>query len=77
MMERMQQQEVQVKESRWVEEIPQRWRQPKGEDRTETRKEGKRLRCTLPNGPAWSAERKCIRRKKKASAISSLGSSTG
>ena len=36
MMERwQQQQEVQVKESRWVEEIPQRWKQPKGEDRPE------------------------------------------
>ena len=38
MMERLQQQEVQVKESRWVKEIPQRWRQSKGEDRTEMRK---------------------------------------
>ena len=28
-MERWQQQEVQVKESRWAEEIPQRWTQPK------------------------------------------------
>ena len=32
MMERWQNQEVQVKESRWTEEIPQRWKQPKGED---------------------------------------------
>ena len=24
--------------SRWAEEIPQRWRQPKGEDRTEMKK---------------------------------------
>ena len=40
MMERMQQQEVQVKESRWAEEIAQRWRQPKGEDRTEMIKTG-------------------------------------
>ena len=47
MMERMQQQEVQVKESRWMEETPQRWRQPKGADRTEMRKEEKRLKCTL------------------------------
>ena len=54
MMERMQQQQVQVKESRWMEEIPQRWRQPKGEDRTEMRKEEKRLKCTLLNGSAWS-----------------------
>ena len=35
------QQEVQVKESRWVEETPQRWKQPKGEDRTEMNKIGK------------------------------------
>ena len=62
MMERMQQQEVQVKESRWMEEIPPRWRHPKGEDRTETRKEAKRLRCTLLNGSAWSTEKKYMRR---------------
>ena len=64
MMDRLQQQEVQVKESRWAEEIPQRWRQPKGEDRTEMRKEAKRLRCTLLNGSAWSTERKHMRRYK-------------
>ena len=34
-------QEVQVKEGRWAEEIPQRWRQPRGEDRTEKRKEAR------------------------------------
>ena len=62
MMERMQQQEVQVKESRWAEEIPQRWRQPKGEDRTEIKKEERRLKCTLLNGSARSTERKYIRR---------------
>ena len=45
MMERWQQHEVQVEESRWV--IPQRWKQPKGEDRTEMKKEAKLLRCTL------------------------------
>ena len=33
------QQEVQVKGGRWAEEIPQRWRQPKGEDWTEMKKE--------------------------------------
>ena len=37
MMVRMQQQEVRA------EEIPQRWRQPKEEDRTEMEKEEKRL----------------------------------
>ena len=61
----LQQQEVQVKESRWVEEIPQRWKQPKGEDRTEMRKEAKRLRCTLINGSAWSTERKYMRSYKE------------
>ena len=39
-----------------MEEIPQRWRQPKGEDRTEMKKEEKRLKRTLLNGSAWSAE---------------------
>ena len=34
----MMQQEVQVKESRWAEEIPQRWNQPQGESRTEMEK---------------------------------------
>ena len=65
-MERMQQHEVQVKESRWMEEIPQRWRQPEGEDRTEMRKEEKRLKCTSLNGSAWSTERKDIRRYRGA-----------
>ena len=54
--ERMQQ-EVQVKESRWAEEIPQRLKQPKGEDRTEMKKEARRLRCTLLNGSAWSTDK--------------------
>ena len=58
--ERWQHQEVQVKESRWVEEIPQRWRQPEGEDRTEA----KMLRCTLLNGSPWSTEKKYMRRYK-------------
>ena len=64
MMERWQHQEVQVKESRWAEEIPQRWKQPKGEDRTEMKKEAKLLRCTLLNGSAWTTERKYMRRYK-------------
>ena len=34
-----------AKEGSWVEEIPQRWKQPKGEDRM--KKEAKLLRCTL------------------------------
>ena len=57
-MERWQQQEVQVKESRCLEEIAQRWKQPEGEDRTEMKKEEKRLKCTLPNGSAWNTEKK-------------------
>ena len=65
-MERMQQQEVQVKESGWMEETPQRWRQPEGTDRTEMRKEEKRLKCTLLNGSAWSTEKKYMRRYKGA-----------
>ena len=65
MTERMRQnQEVQVKESRWMEETPQRWKQPKGADRTEMRKEEKRLKCTLLNGSAWSTEKKYMRRYK-------------
>ena len=38
--------------------------QPKGEDRTEMKKEEKRLKCTLLNGSAWSTERKYTRRYK-------------
>ena len=64
MMERWQHQEVQVKESRWAQESPQRWKQPKGEDRTEMNKEAKLLRCTLLNGPAWSTERTFLRKYK-------------
>ena len=62
MMERWQQQEVKVKESRWAEEILQRWTQPKGEDRTEMKEEAQLLRCTLLNGSAWNTERKYMRR---------------
>ena len=60
-MEKWQQQQVQVKESRKVEEIPQRWKQPKGEDRSKMKKEAKLLRCTLLNGSAWSTERRYVR----------------
>ena len=52
-----------MKESRWAEEISQRWKQPKGEDRSEMKKDAKLLRCTLLNGSAWSTERKYMRRK--------------
>ena len=34
----------------------------KGVDRTEMRKEEKRLRCALLNGSAWSTEKKYMRR---------------
>ena len=64
MMDRWQNQEVQVKESRWTEEIPQRWKQPKGEDRTKLKKEARLSRCTLLNGSASSTERKHMRRYK-------------
>ena len=40
-----------------MEEIPQMWRKPKGEDRTEM-KEARVLRCTLLNESAWSTEKK-------------------
>ena len=55
---------MQVKESRWAEEVSQRWKQPKGEDRAKMKKEAKLLRCTLLNGSAWSTERKYMRRDK-------------
>ena len=51
------QQEVQIKEHRWEEEISQRWKQPKGEDRKEMKNEARVLRCTLLNGSAWSTEK--------------------
>ena len=37
------QQEVQIKENRWTEATPKRWKQPKGEDRTEMKKEAKKI----------------------------------
>ena len=46
-------------------EIHQRkWKRTKGVNRTEMRKEEKRLRCALLNGSAWSTERKHMRRYK-------------
>ena len=41
------QQELQVRGGRWAEEIPQRWRQPKGEDRIVMKKEAELLRYTF------------------------------
>ena len=58
------QQEVQANEGRWVEETPQRWRQPKGEDRTEMKTEARAVRCALLNGSARSTEKKYMRRYK-------------
>ena len=46
MIETMQQ-EVQVRGSRWAEEIPERWRQRKGEDRTEMKKEAEIIKVHL------------------------------
>ena len=51
------QQEVQIKEHRWEEETSQRWRQPRGEDRIEMKKETQVLMCTLLSGSAWSTEK--------------------
>ena len=47
-----------------MKEILQRRKQPKGVDRTEMRKEEKRLKCTLLNGSAWSTKKKYMRRYK-------------
>ena len=58
------QQEVQIKESRWAEATPKRWKQPKGEDRIEMKKEARVVRCALLNGLAWSTEMKYMRRYK-------------
>ena len=57
-------QEVQIKEIRWTEAVPKKWKQSKGEDRTGMKKEARLLRCTLLNGSPWSTERKYMRRYK-------------
>ena len=49
MMERMQQQEVQVKESRWVEENSTMVEAAKRRDRTDLKEEENRPKCTLLN----------------------------
>ena len=56
-------QEVRIKGSRWAEATPKRWKQPKGEDRIEMKKEARGL-CTLLNGSVWSTEKKHMRRYK-------------
>ena len=62
-MTRMQQ-VMQIKESSWEEVAPTRRRQPRGEDRTEMKKEARMVRCTLLNGSAWRTERKNMRKYK-------------
>ena len=52
------------KESRLAEETPKMWKQPKGEDRTEMKKEARVLVCTVLNGSAWSTEKKYLSRYK-------------
>ena len=47
-----------------MKEIQKKWRQPKGADRTEMRKEEKRLKCAMLKGSAWSTEMKSMRRYK-------------
>ena len=56
--------EMQFEEKRQTKSAFYRWRQPKGEDRTEMKKEARFLRCTLLNGSAWSTERKYMGRYK-------------
>ena len=48
------QQEVQIKVSSLS---PKRWKQPKGEDRNEMKREVRVLRCTLLYKATWSAEK--------------------
>ena len=45
-----------------MKENSKKWRQPKGADWNEMRKEEKRLKCALLNLSAWSTENKHIRR---------------
>ena len=45
-----------------MEELPGKWKPPKGADWTEMRKEETWLKCTLLNGSAWSTEKKYMRR---------------
>ena len=55
---------MRIKESSLRETAPERWKQPKEEDRKERKKAAKVLRCTLLNRSAWSTEKKCMRRYK-------------
>ena len=57
--------EMQFKEERQTKSVSYRWKQPKGKDRTNMKKEAKLLRCTLLTGSAWSTEKKYMRRYKR------------
>ena len=45
-----------------METVPKRWKQLKGEDRTEMKKEARLLRCTLLSGSTWSTKKIYMRR---------------
>ena len=47
-----------------MEEIPQRWKQPEGEDRFKMEKEAKAAEMHLANGSAWSSQTNYMRRNK-------------
>ena len=75
MMDRWQNQEVQVKESRWAEEIPQRWKQPKGEDSIKMKK-NKAAEVHLAKRISVEHREEVHEKEPKENAISSLGWST-
>ena len=76
MLKRLQQQEVQVKERRWAEEIPQRWKQPKGEDRTEMKKEVKLVRVHFAKWIGVEYREEVHEERRRKNTISSSGLST-
>ena len=47
-----------------MEKLPRKWKRSRGADWTKMRIEEKRLKCTLLSGPAWSTEKKYMRRYK-------------
>ena len=53
--------EIQFKEDRETESVPYRWKESKGEDGTNMKKEARFLRCTLLNGSAKSTEEKYMK----------------
>ena len=55
--------ELQFKEERQTKSVSYRWKQPKGEDWTENKKEARFFRCTLINGSAWSTDREEVHEK--------------